>query len=34
MRLGSEGVFSLQHPEHELTALYRELAERVIPAGA
>jgi MinD-like ATPase involved in chromosome partitioning or flagellar assembly len=33
MRLGSEGVFVLQNPDHGLTALYRTLADRVIPAG-
>jgi MinD-like ATPase involved in chromosome partitioning or flagellar assembly len=31
MRLGSEGVFCLRHPDHELTDLYRTLASRVIP---
>jgi len=31
MRLGSEGVFCLRNPDHELTALYRELADRVVP---
>lgn len=31
MRLGSEGVFSLRYPDHELTSLYRTLAERVVP---
>jgi MinD-like ATPase involved in chromosome partitioning or flagellar assembly len=31
MRLGSEGVFCLRDPDHELTALYRELADRVVP---
>ncbi|MGH3115824.1 MAG: MinD/ParA family ATP-binding protein [Gaiellales bacterium] len=31
MRLGSEGVFSLRNPDHELTAAYRTLANRVIP---
>ena len=31
MRLGSEGVFSLRYPDHELTALYRMLADRVLP---
>lgn len=34
MRLGSEGVFVQQHPDHELTALYRALASRVIPDSA
>jgi MinD-like ATPase involved in chromosome partitioning or flagellar assembly len=34
MRLGSEGVFALQNPDHELTGLYRALAGRVLPAGA
>jgi MinD-like ATPase involved in chromosome partitioning or flagellar assembly len=33
MRLGSEGVFVSQYPDHELSALYRTLADRVIPAG-
>ena len=31
MRLGSEGVFSLLNPDHELSALYRSLARRVVP---
>ena len=31
MRLGSDGVFSLINPDHELTALYRTLADRVLP---
>ena len=31
MRLGSEGVFCLRYPEHELTALYRSLAGRLVP---
>ena len=30
MRLGSEGVFSLINPDHELTALYRTLADRIL----
>ena len=34
MRLGSEGVLALQSPNHELTALYRDLAGRVVPAEA
>jgi MinD-like ATPase involved in chromosome partitioning or flagellar assembly len=34
MRLGSEGVFVLQEPEHELSDLYRALAGRVVPVGA
>jgi MinD-like ATPase involved in chromosome partitioning or flagellar assembly len=34
MRLGSEGVFSLQNPDHELTTRYRDLASLVIPAQA
>jgi MinD-like ATPase involved in chromosome partitioning or flagellar assembly len=33
MRLGSEGVFALQHPDHELTTRYRTLASLVIPTG-
>lgn len=31
MRLASEGVFALRNPDHELTALYRTLANRVVP---
>jgi MinD-like ATPase involved in chromosome partitioning or flagellar assembly len=31
MRLGSEGVFALGNPDHELTGLYRSLASRIIP---
>ena len=30
MRLGSEGVFSLRNPDHELTAMYRTLANRIV----
>ena len=32
MGLASEGVFVLRHPEDPLTARYRALAERVVPA--
>lgn len=32
MELASEGVFVLRHPDHPLSARYRELAARVIPA--
>ena len=31
MRLGSEGDFSIRNPEHELTAMYRTLADRIVP---
>jgi MinD-like ATPase involved in chromosome partitioning or flagellar assembly len=31
MRLASEGVFVLRHPDDPLTALYRVIADRVIP---
>jgi MinD-like ATPase involved in chromosome partitioning or flagellar assembly len=31
MRLGSEGVFSLRNPDHELSARYRTLARHVVP---
>ena len=33
MRLGSEGIFVLRHPDHELSARYHRLAERVLPGG-
>lgn len=33
MRLASEGVFVLRHPDDPLTALYRVVADRVIPPG-
>lgn len=31
MRLGSEGVFALKHPDHPLTEQYRLLAQHVVP---
>jgi MinD-like ATPase involved in chromosome partitioning or flagellar assembly len=31
MRLASEGVFVLRHPDDPLTALYRVVADRVVP---
>lgn len=30
MRLGSDGIFVLRYPDHELSSRYRELAQRVI----
>jgi septum site-determining protein MinD len=32
MRLASEGVFVVRHPDDPLTALYRAVADRVVPA--
>ena len=34
MRLASEGVFVLRHPDDPLTALYRVVADRVVPHTA
>jgi septum site-determining protein MinD len=34
MRLASEGVFVIRHPDHPLTELYRQLAAHVIPMTA
>ena len=34
MRLASEGVFVLRHPQDPLSALYRTVADRVVPASA
>ncbi|HET7701838.1 MAG TPA: MinD/ParA family protein [Candidatus Limnocylindrales bacterium] len=34
MRLGSEGIFVLRHPDHELSARYRQLAERLLPRAS
>jgi hypothetical protein len=31
MRLGSDGIFVLRHPDHELSARYRALAQQVMP---
>lgn len=31
MRLGSEGIFALRNPNDELTAMYRVLADRIVP---
>lgn len=31
MRLGSDGLFVLRHPDHEFSARYHRLAERVMP---
>ena len=33
MRLGSEGVFVLRHPDHPLATQYRELAARLVPGA-
>ena len=32
MRLASEGIFTIRHPQHELTDLYRKVAESLLPA--
>jgi hypothetical protein len=32
LNLASEGIFSIRYPDHELTALYRQIADRVVPA--
>lgn len=34
MQLASEGVFSLRHPDHPLSALYRVIADRVMDGRA
>jgi hypothetical protein len=31
MSLASEGNFSVRYPDHPLTGLYRQAAERVLP---
>jgi hypothetical protein len=31
MRLASEGVFVIRHPDDPMTGLYRAVADRVIP---
>lgn len=33
MSLASEGIFSVRYPDHPMTALYRQMAERVIGGG-
>lgn len=33
MRLGSEGIFAMRHPDHDLTRAYRQLAELVLPTA-
>ncbi len=32
MTLASEGIFAIRYPDHPLTALYRQIADRVMPA--
>ena len=32
MTLASEGIFCLRYPDHPMTALYRQVADRVIGA--
>ena len=34
MTLASEGVFSLRHPDHALTALYRQIVDRLVDGDA
>jgi septum site-determining protein MinD len=34
MTLASEGVFALRYPEHPLTALYRQVVDRLMDGGA
>ena len=31
MTLASEGIFAIRYPDHPLTALYRQIADRVMP---
>ena len=33
MRLGSDGIFVVRHPDHPLSDLYRDLAAYVVPVG-
>jgi MinD-like ATPase involved in chromosome partitioning or flagellar assembly len=33
MRLGSEGIFVVRHPGHDLATAYRQLAEHVLPTA-
>jgi hypothetical protein len=32
MTLASEGIFAVRYPDHPLTDLYRQVADRVLPA--